>query len=255
MPEESVQSETAARRTPTSVAGEEGASWNPVEEAILRRRSIRKFKRKQVPPNLIRRMLEAGRFAPSQGNCQPWKFVVVRDAEMLQAIEETCVERCKQISEGFDYATYPKGSFKHFTTRAKTKLANTLRPNRFHPIPARVVTDIARGEFAVFHNAPTVIFLLMDTHGVGRPQIDIGICGTNIVLAAQSYGLGTCWIGFAQLLEENREWRERLGADDRFEISQGIAVGYPIGDPSLNMVPRDTHEITWFEDGKKEVLF
>jgi hypothetical protein len=55
---------------------EEGAPWNAVETAFLKRRSIRKFKKKRVPAHLIRRMLEVGRFAPSQGNCEPWKFVV-----------------------------------------------------------------------------------------------------------------------------------------------------------------------------------
>ena len=237
-----------------AVAKSEAVDWNPVEDVILRRRSIRKYKRAQVPAPLIRRMLEAGRYAPSQGNCQPWKFVVVRDADMIRGMEEFCVGECKKLSSGFDYATYPAGTFKHFVTRAKSKLLGRLQPNMLHPVPVVVMTAIAQGRFAVFHRAPTVILLLMDKRGIGSPEIDIGICGTNIVLAAQSFGLGTCWVGFSKLLSKSREWCERLGVEYPYEISEAITVGYPIGDPT-RLISRETHEIAWFEDGKKEIVY
>lgn len=50
----------------------EGMPWNPVERVILERRSVRKYKDKQVPERLVRRILEAGRFAPTAGNSQSW---------------------------------------------------------------------------------------------------------------------------------------------------------------------------------------
>lgn len=231
----------------------EGAEWNAVEQAILQRRSIRRYKRRQVAPHLIRRMLEAGRYAPSQGNCQPWKFVVVRDADLIQAMEDFCVGECKKLSAALDYARYPKGSFRHFVTRAKARLFNRLRPNLLHPVPVAVMSTIAAGGFAVFHRAPTVILLLMDKRGVGTPEIDIGICGQNIVLAAQSLGLGTCWVGFSKLLNQSREWRARLGVQWPFEITEAIAVGYPIGEPT-RLIARDTHEIAWLEGGTQHIL-
>ena len=232
----------------------EGADWNAVEEVMLRRRSIRQYKREQVPAHLIRRMLEVGRYAPSQGNCQPWKFVVARDADMIQGMEDFCVESCTKLSRGLDYASYRRGSVKHLVTRAKAKLFNRLSPNMLHPVPVAAITAIAQGRFAVFHRAPTVILLLMDTRGIGTPEIDIGICGTNIVLAAQSLGLGTCWIGFSKFLNKSREWCARLGVEKPYEISEAITVGYPVGDPQ-NLIARDTHEIAWFEGGKREIFY
>jgi nitroreductase len=232
----------------------EGAEWTAVEEAMLRRRSIRKYKRKQVPAHLIRRLLEVGRYAPSQGNCQPWKFVVIRDADMIQGMEDFCVESCRKLSSGLDYVNYPKGTFKHFVTRAKAKLFGRLQPNMLHPVPVSALTAIAQGRFAVFHRAPTVILPLMDTRGVGTPEIDIGICGTNIVLAAQSLGLGTCWVGFSSFLNKSREWRARLGVEEPYEIVEAITVGYSIGDPT-HLISRETHEIAWFEGGRKEILY
>jgi len=62
--------------------------WNAVEQAILERRSVRNFKDKEVPEAFIHRVLEAGRFAPSAGNCQPWKFVVITDKNLLEEMDE-----------------------------------------------------------------------------------------------------------------------------------------------------------------------
>ncbi len=248
------QVKRAAGRRSKVIEIPEGAEWNAVEEAIFRRRSIRRYKRQQVPPHLIRRMLEAGRFAPSQGNCQPWKFVVIRDADLIRGMEDFCVATAKKFSEGLDYVRYERGSFKHLLTRAKAKLFNRMQPNMLHPVPVTALTAIAEGRFAVFHHAPTVLLLLMDKRGIGSPEIDIGICGQNIVLTAQSFGLGTCWVGFSKFLNQSAEWCARLGVEEPYEIAEAITVGYPVGNPT-NLIARDTHEIAWFEGGANRVLY
>ena len=51
-------------------------------EAIYTRRSIRKFTGKPIPDNLIRIILEAGMFAPSARNQQPWHFIVINDKSL-----------------------------------------------------------------------------------------------------------------------------------------------------------------------------
>lgn len=55
-------------------------------EAILTRRSIRKYTKQDVPDSLIREILEAAMCAPSAGNQQPWHFVVIRDRKILDEI-------------------------------------------------------------------------------------------------------------------------------------------------------------------------
>ncbi|MCJ7838108.1 MAG: nitroreductase family protein [Burkholderiales bacterium] len=232
----------------------QGAEWNAVERVMLERRSVRKYKKAQVPAHVIRRLLEVARFAPSQGNCQPWKFIVVRDPGMIRGMEEFCVGRCRKLSTSLDYAALPAGSLKYRIARAKAKLFGRLQPNAAHPVPVSVCTLIAQGRFAVFHRAPTVLLILMDKRGIGIPPVDIGICGTNIVLAAHSLGLGSCWIGFSKLLNDSHEWCERLGVEPPYEIAEAITVGYPVGD-TTHMVPRATHETVWFEDGNKKTLY
>jgi len=50
-----------------------------VLEAIKTRRSIRKYEKKPIPEELLEKILEAGRWAPSASNAQPWNFIVLRD--------------------------------------------------------------------------------------------------------------------------------------------------------------------------------
>jgi nitroreductase len=55
-------------------------------EIIKTRRSIRKFSREPVPDEIINRIIEAGTWAPSGLNNQPWKFAVIKDKELKTKI-------------------------------------------------------------------------------------------------------------------------------------------------------------------------
>ena len=57
------------------------------------RRSVRKFKPDPVPEADLRRILDAARSAPTSGNQQPWKFLVVRDPAKIAALKAACIER------------------------------------------------------------------------------------------------------------------------------------------------------------------
>jgi len=64
-----------------------------VFEAIKGRRSVRKYKSDPVPEELIEEILEAGRWAPSGGNVQPWEFIAINDPKILDMI--------RKVSPGF----------------------------------------------------------------------------------------------------------------------------------------------------------
>ena len=55
-------------------------------DAILSRRSIRKYTTKPVPDQLVKEVLEAAMSAPSAGNEQPWHFIVITDRQILDEI-------------------------------------------------------------------------------------------------------------------------------------------------------------------------
>ena len=60
---------------------------SPLMEAIRTRRSIRQFRNGPVSDDAVNEILEAGSWAPSGKNNQPWKFAVIRDAELKGALE------------------------------------------------------------------------------------------------------------------------------------------------------------------------
>jgi nitroreductase len=220
------------------------------EDVILKRRSVRVYQKKQVPEYLVKRILEAGRFAPSAGNGQPWKFVVVREPEILDGITQTVVEACKKFKGLIDYRW--NGSV---LRRIIANIIIRSKPNDLHPVPFGAISFIADGNLSLFHDAPTVILIFADERGIGFPTLDCGIAGQNMALAAHSMGLGTCWIGFPKLaFESTDKWRNRLGINYPYKFVSSIALGYPVGKPD-GFVARPTHAVDWYEDGRKQTIY
>lgn len=62
-----------------------------VLDAIRERRSIRKYKPDAIPEDVLLRVLEAARLAPSGKNLQPWKFIIVRDASLRMKLAEASI--------------------------------------------------------------------------------------------------------------------------------------------------------------------
>lgn len=225
----------------------EGMEWNPVEKVIMERRSIRNFKKKPVPDNLIRRVLEAGRFAPTAGNAQPWKFVVITDQELIAEMEQATVKMSKLLMWFVDYN---RNAFRRIFLTPYTKFLTRLMPSKLHPVPFNLLQQIAAEKTPVYHNAPVMILLLMDKRGIGNPALDAGICGQNMVLAAHSLGLGTCWIGMMTVLMMNPFWRKKLGVTSPYELSDCLVLGWPRGDYE-GEVAREVQLVEWREAGGK----
>ncbi|MFW6230707.1 MAG: nitroreductase family protein [Nanoarchaeota archaeon] len=64
-----------------------------VREAIKTRRSVKKYLDKAVPDNIIGSIVEAGSLAPSAGNKQPWKFIVIKDPDTRENVARHCKEQ------------------------------------------------------------------------------------------------------------------------------------------------------------------
>ncbi len=62
-------------------------------QTVRARRSVRKFQPTPIPDEHVRQILDAARLAPTSGNQQPWKFLVVRDRTAIDRMREACVER------------------------------------------------------------------------------------------------------------------------------------------------------------------
>jgi nitroreductase len=128
-----------------------------VSAAIARRVSCRAYQGTPVPEIHLMQILEAARLAPSACNQQPWRFAVVRDAELRRRV----------VEEGF---------------------LPGARMTWALDAPVHVVLGMERS-FVSHRLAPQI-------SGVDYPWVDIGIAGEHLVLAATELGLGTCWIGW-----------------------------------------------------------
>lgn len=220
-------------------------SWTSVEEVIFKRRSIRAFKKTPLPDFMIRRILEAGRFAPSAGNSQPWKFAVIKSPEILAAMERDAVKMAKFFMFLLDYG---RSKFRRIFLKPLAGFIIRFQPNQLHPVPFGLLKEIANGHAPVFHGAPTLILLYEDKRGVSCPPVDIGVCGQNMVLAAHSMGAGTCWIGLIKLLMYYPRWRKFFKVKFPYKLENLIAVGWPRV-TSDGQVPREAQLVDWYEGG------
>ena len=102
---------------------------------------------------------------------------------------------------------------------------------------------------------PRVVIIFKDVRGVSNPDLDCGIAGQNMVLAAHSMGLGTCWVGFCKLaFEQTRKWKKYFNIAFPYKFAASLAIGWPQGEPD-GEVERQTHGIDWYENNTKETIF
>lgn len=220
--------------------------WTTVEKAILNRRSVRNLKDKPVPEHLVRRVLEAGRFAPSAGNSQPWKFIVITNKALIDEINEGVWaglnmmhmmymddELVKQLAAGYEMMP---------------------QPAVYDP---RVIIggmgSAAKRNGPVLLNAPVVVLILEDERGISAGGINIGICGQNMNLAANSLGLGVCWVGFATVAGLIPPLAEKLGIEPPWKLMTALVIGYPRFKQE-GMVPREYRPVTWFREGTDDPI-
>jgi nitroreductase len=223
--------------------------FTSTEKVILERRSVRLYKKKQVPEFMIKRILEAGRFAPSAGNGQPWKFIVVRDPEIIGALTRTTIKVCKVFKALIDYRQPGRRWLKPLAN-----LFIRLKASELHPTPFGAVTLIADGKLGLYHGAPTVILIFKDVRGISNPDLDIGIAGQNMVLAAHSMGLGTCWVSFTKIaFQYTGKFKKMLGISYPYKFATSLSIGWPVGNPD-GMISRQTHAVDWYEDGTKKQI-
>ena len=100
----------------------------------------------------------------------------------------------------------------------------------------------------MFRNAPTVVFIANDT-SYDMSQIDCGLLGENMILAAQSMGIGSCCLGsptrFMTETPEAAEYLKQLDIPEGYSLLYCIAFGYPDEAPAAK--PRDASKIKFID--------
>jgi nitroreductase len=187
---------------------------NDVLHAIKTRRSVRSYESRKVPRDIVSMLIQAGNNAPSGMNSQPWRFVVIEDEGLHKKMVEIAVPNAKKVLE-------------------TVKMSN---PERYQLIMKRY----EELEDPIYYSAPAIIFV------IGRgPYADLScpLACENIMLAAYSLGLGTCWVQFGSFIAEDEEIRKALDLKEDEKIFGPVIVGYPkiFPDPPEKREP----EIKW----------
>lgn len=147
-------------------------------ESILKRRSIRKFTRKYVEPDMLKELVEYAGTAASGMNMQPLKYVIVSSDE-----------KATEIFKYTRWAGYLKG----------------------------------KGSPSFEERPPAFILVLADLEILKSGyELDAGAAVQNMILAAYSLGLATCWLGAI----DRKEIRRIVSLGKRYRIISAVAVGY-----------------------------
>lgn len=169
---------------------------NPVLEAIKSRRAVRSYLDKPVPESAVETLLEAATYAPSAINIQPWKFTVVTS----------------------------KAEMKHLSDTVKPAVIRTL-PDVGNAALSALKKNLKDPLFNIFYDAPLLIFVSGEK---GRYDVyDCSMAAQNMMLAAYSLGIGSCWIGTAVALANEPKTKEELGVPDDHQVHAAIVFGYP----------------------------
>jgi len=211
--------------------------WNAIERAVLQRRSVRNFKDEPVPDHLIRRVLEAGRFAPSAGNCQPWQFIVITDKAMIAKMDE------------LTWSTVSGMHGMYMNDDMISQLAPMVEasPGLFDPRVAQGgMGAIVKKHLPASLNAPCAILLVADSRAISGPELNIGICGENMNLVANSLGIKACWNGFLALGVS--AIADQIDLKPNWSVITTLVLGWPAFKQE-GMVPREYRPVTWFREG------
>jgi NADPH-dependent glutamate synthase beta subunit-like oxidoreductase/nitroreductase len=220
-----------------------------VEKVIYRRRSVRVYKQEPVPKEMIRRVLEAGRFAPSAGNCQGWKFVVVTDRNLMNELSASTVKFLSIFTKLYQGKGPGRTTLKKMLAFMKPN-AIDMRP--MVAIQALMTPKFGEGQLDCFFGAPVAIILVTHHLHVSEPQLGMGICGQNMVLAAHSLGLGTCYVGFVTTAlnldpTTKSKFRKKLGIEWPYDsVATVLTLGYPAV-PNDKPVDREFPKVAWVE--------
>lgn len=171
-------------------------------EILKNRRSIRRYQEKPVPVEIIKSIINESILAPSAGNEQPWKFIIVHNREMINRISDECKQSmlARIASHPNDYAK---------------KYEKMLQKEAFH----------------IFYHAPAVIYILGEA-GLKNLFVDCALAASYLMMSATARGLGTCWVNFATEIGDP-VLRSALGISDHHQIVAPIALGYPEKIPGI----------------------
>lgn len=182
-----------------------------MSDAIRRRRMVRDFQDRPVPPDTVDRLIDLARRAPSAGNAQPWTFVVLEG---------------EQTARLWDITLPPE-------RRASFRWQGLLRaPVLVLPL---VSADAYLRRYSESDKAKTGLGDRAEAWPVPYWWVDGGMAVHALLVAATDAGLGALFFG---LFEDERAVLEALGVPEEWRAPGAVALGWPAPDEPGRSVNR-----------------
>lgn len=209
--------------------------------AIKERKSIRGFRQDDVGREVLEKVLEAARYAPSGANTQPWQVAVVSKATKKRLTEALIAAFREGREEQRDYDYYPvtwQEPFKRRRIACGVQLYNTLGIERKDREGRMAQWEANYRAF----DAPVILFFFLDPSLAIGSYMDSGMFIQSVMLAAMGEGLATCpqaaLSGYAPIV------KEILGYPRDTILLCGMALGYEDKEALVNSyrTPREPVE-------------
>jgi nitroreductase len=186
------------------------------KEAILKRRSIRKYKKDPVPEEIIATLLEAARWAPSGCNAQPWRFKIATEPTLKKSLSEAAygqafiaqaplVMVCCADIQGYLDSTVSGAQDLGKLGAVENRLVKVLehRTAQMKMLPLEQVGPLV--------------------------AINVAIAIEHMVLRALDYGLGSCWVRLFDVDEVKKifDWDDNI-----FPVAL-LPIGFPAESPPI----------------------
>lgn len=170
---------------------------------ILNRRSTRVFTDENVNGDIVKEIVRAGLYAPSSKNKQLWHFTVIENKDVLKELNDDTKNAV--IKYGEEYI----------------KKADMLKH-----IMARANND----SYNIFYNAPVAILISRNTNDI-TSQDDCAVASENMMIAAESVGIGSCWASFIKFLfmldkDKAKEYSDKFFIPDGYVPTHAIILGH-----------------------------
>jgi nitroreductase len=168
---------------------------------LIGRRSIRTYKQEQITDEELQTILVSGTFAPSGMDSQPWRFSVVQSKELLDRINNFVKER----------------------------LVNDDKADQ------SMIDMVKAEDFSVFYNAPTLI-IVSGYNDAPTAQFDCVLAMGNMLNAAASIGVGSCWIHAVSAALNNdpdKDLIRELYIPEDYTVFCSAVFGYNAGQPPM----------------------
>lgn len=181
---------------------------NEVLRTIKKRRSTRGFTDIKVSKDDLEIIINAGIDAPNAMNAQDWYFTAVQNKDLLEEINNS-------------------------TKNVLPEELNQRMLDRFNGNP----------DYNVFYNAPTLIFSFAKEETKHYSLLNCSFASQNMVLASESLGYSSCYIGMLSLLFQDKQYYEKLNVPKGYTIATIIAVG--LSAVNMSDVERDYSKVSY----------